>query len=190
MKHNDLRQVLVLVDGQIDFIRGSLANYKGEEVLANMVDVIREYREEYGENLYIYVTRDTHYSDYLDTLEGRKLPVKHCLKDTEGWQICPEIEEELEIARSQNIHVEYIDKVTFGSSILRQKIVDLSITHDLVVTFIGVCTDICVISNAIILREAFPNMEMAVIRKATAGVTPEKEEAALIVLDSCQIDVI
>lgn len=187
---NDLRHVLVVVDMQEDFVFGSLGNYQGADVLHNVVDVINDYVNQYGDDLYIYVTRDTHYSDYLDTLEGKKLPVKHCIKGTDGWEVCSEIIEALEVAKTKNIHVEYIDKNTFGSSELKKKIVDLSLSHDLKIAFTGLCTDICVVSNALLLREALPDTEISVIKKATSGVTPEKEEAALLVMESCQIDII
>lgn len=187
---NELKHILVVVDMQEDFVSGSLGNYQGCDVLHHVVDVINDYANQYGDDLYIYATRDTHYSDYLDTFEGKKLPVKHCIKGTDGWEVCSEIVEALEGAKTKNVYVEYIDKNTFGSSILKQKIVDLSLTYDLKIAFTGLCTDICVISNALLVREALPDTEISVVRKATSGVTPEKEEAALLVMESCQIDIV
>ena len=122
----------------------------------------------------IIFTRDTHEENYLDTAEGKKLPVIHCIKGTDGWQIIPELEAE---------GCEYIDKPTFGW---------LNWggfgEHD-EIELVGVCTDICVVSNALILKAMYPEAVISVDAGCCAGVTPEKHEAALETMKSCQIDV-
>lgn len=173
-----MHSTLVIVDMQNDFITGSLASKEAEKVVPKIVERVKS-----GFYDDIFATRDTHLENYMDTLEGKKLPVPHCIKDTEGWQIQKDIGDALKEA---DAYVQYIDKYTFGSLLLPTKIKDSTEQIDIV----GVCTDICVVSNALSLRMFYPNMLIRVIADECAGVTPELHEAALKVMQSCQIDVV
>ena len=168
--------VLVVVDMQNDFIDGALGT-------AEAVKIVDRVTEEIGKDCYdqVIATLDTHEEDYMQTLEGKYLPVPHCINGTEGWKIRKEIMDALEKRNAL-----LIEKPTFGSEVLVEKIKELQPDT---ITLIGLCTDICVISNALLLRAACRNTEMCVIQDCCAGVTPEKHEAALKVMESCQIQV-
>lgn len=168
--------VLVVVDMQNDFIDGALGT-------AEAVKIVDRVTEEIGKDCYdqVIATLDTHEEDYMQTLEGKYLPVPHCVNGTEGWKIRKEIMDALEKRNAL-----LIEKPTFGSEVLVEKIKELQPDT---ITLIGLCTDICVISNALLLRAACRNTEMCVIQDCCAGVTPEKHEAALKVMESCQIQV-
>ena len=167
-------QFLIVVDMQKDFVDGALGSPEAVAVVPAVCEKIRAFDGD------VIVTYDTHAADYLHTAEGVKLPVPHCIKDTDGWQI----RAELDALR----RTEAIDKLTFGSSVL----VDvLKAEKDIEsITFVGLCTDICVISNAIMIKNYFPSVKVTVDASCCAGVTPEKHTAALEVMKSCQIDVI
>lgn len=157
-------KVLIVIDMQNDFVIGTLGNKEAQAKI-----------KEYGDcGDWMIFTRDTHGENYLDTPEGKKLPVKHCINGTEGWQIVPGLEVE---------NCEYIDKPTFGW--LNWEGFGLNDEIELV----GVCTDICVISNALILKAKYPEATISVDASCCAGVTPEKHNAALETMKSCQIDV-
>ena len=160
--------ILVVVDMQNDFIDGTLGTAEAEAIVPNVVDRIKNF------NGLVLATRDTHGENYLETPEGKKLPVKHCVKGTDGWQIVPGLETE---------NCEYIDKPTFGW--LNWD----GFAEDDKIELIGVCTDICVVSNAIILKAKYPEAVISVDADCCAGVTPEKHKAALETMKSCQIDV-
>ena len=171
-----MTRVLIVIDMQNDFINGSLGT---EEAVQIIPQVIREIEE--GHYDQIFATMDTHQINYLDTYEGKNLPVEHCIKDTKGWQLNPLVKEAL---AGENAVI--IEKPTFGSEAL-VKAVDA--VHPDEITLIGLCTDICVASNALMLRAAFHEIPMRVISHACAGVTPEKHSAALQVMASCQIEI-
>lgn len=171
-----MTKILIVVDMQNDFVDGSLGTPEAQRILATVIREIRDPRYEM-----VYATMDTHPQNYLETFEGKNLPVVHCVKGTKGWQINPLVLQELDKRKAV-----LVEKPTFGSVDLvhaMQKIQPEDIT------LIGLCTDICVISNALMLRAAMPDVPIHVISDACAGVTPQKHDAALLVMSSCQIDI-
>lgn len=174
-------KILVIVDMQNDFVTGALGSKEAQAAVPNIVDLV-----ETGEYDRIYATLDTHKSNYLETLEGKKLPVPHCIEYTNGWLIQPDI---LDALQRTETKVEYITKPTFGSFELERCIEwDITGKEDDCIDIVGVCTDICVVSNALILRAACPDTTVRVIVNACAGTTPENHKAALAVMKACQID--
>lgn len=172
-----MRKILVVVDMQNDFIDGSLGTKEAQAIVDNVVAEIANY-----DPVNIFVTRDTHPENYLDTQEGKNLPVVHCVKNTKGWEINEKIAKALRNA-------EIIDKPTFGSKILAEKIAAIAEKEDIEVTLIGLCTDICVVSNALLIKAYVPEIPMRVIASCCAGVTPESHEAALKTMAMCQVKV-
>lgn len=173
-----MEKILVVVDMQKDFVDGSLGTPEAQAIVKNAVDKIKNFDGT------IYVTYDTHGENYMDTAEGEKLPVPHCIEGTEGWELNCEIAKALE-------NKEYISvkKPTFGSVDLPQIIADNHNTDAMEIELIGLCTDICVISNALLLKANFPEIKIAVDKNCCAGVTPEKHNSAIDVMASCQIEV-
>lgn len=129
----------------------------------------------------IYVTRDTHGENYLETAEGKKLPVVHCVKETEGWELHPEIE-----ALAEPSHI--IDKPTFGSLKLMELLEQENQKERLEIELVGLCTDICVVSNALLLKAAMPENTIRVDGSCCAGVTPPSHKAALLTMSMCQVE--
>ena len=177
-----MKKVLIVVDMQNDFITGSLGTQEAEAIVGSVVEKIKTYKEQGHQIIY---TRDTHDETYLTTHEGQKLPVVHCIKGSLGWQLHPEIEKTL-------THKEQVyDKGTFGSVELGEKIKDFSRqVSDLQIELVGVCTDICVISNALLLKAYVPECKISVDAKCCAGVTPESHNNALKAMKMCQIDIL
>lgn len=169
-------KILIVVDMQNDFIDGALGTKEAEKIVANVKEKIDTYRSNNDEVIF---TRDTHFDDYLETQEGKNLPVKHCIKDTFGWQISSK----LDVADSV-----VIDKPTFGSTKLMEYL--LSKQNISEIQLVGLCTDICVISNAFLLKAALPEVLISVDSKCCAGVTPESHNRALESMKTCQIMVI
>lgn len=172
-----MSDILVVVDVQNDFVDGSLGSKEAQEIIPYVVQEI-----ESGKYTKIFVTLDTHQENYLETFEGKHLPVKHCIKDSDGWKVNEKVQEAL-----NQVECIYVEKPTFGSQKLVEKIVDMKPET---VTFVGLCTDICVLSNALLTRAALYQTPIQVLSKACAGVTKEKHEAALEVMKSCQIDIL
>ena len=171
-----MQTVLVVVDMQNDFIDGAL----GTKEAVAIVDNVRKKIE--GFEGTVLFTRDTHYEDYMDTQEGSNLPVPHCIKGTKGW----EIREELEALRT----TEAIDKVTFGSSKLPEVLHKMHEENPIEsITFVGLCTDICVISNVMVTKAFLPEVPIIVDAACCAGVTPESHKNALDALKVCQVKV-
>ena len=170
-----MRKLLVVVDMQNDFIDGALGTAEALAIVENVKAKIREYDPED-----VFVTMDTHAPDYLSTQEGRNLPVEHCIKGTEGWQIRSDIAELLTGA-----HV--YEKPTFGSTALAKDIAEIAAAEDIEIELIGLCTDICVVSNALLLKATMPEVEISVDPACCAGVTPESHEAALLTMQMCQV---
>lgn len=166
-----MKKTLIVVDMQNDFINGSLGTKEAQAIVDNVKRKITEY-ELRGDK--IIFTRDTHEADYLDTPEGKKLPVEHCIYGTHGWKIA----EGLEVP-----NCELIDKPNFGYVYWENR--DYG-----EIEMIGLCTDICVVSNALILKAMYPNVEITVDASCCAGVTPETHKAALATMRMCQINVI
>ena len=172
---------LIVVDMQNDFIDAALGTPEAQAIVPAVLDRIRAAREA-GET--IIATLDTHAPDYMNTSEGKKLPVPHCIAGTDGWKIRPEIMD----AMGDAILVE---KPTFGSVRLPQIVAELADDPAaMTVELIGLCTDICVVSNTLLLKANFPEADIRVRAACCAGVTPEKHLAALETMRSCQIDVI
>lgn len=170
-------QVLIVVDMQKDFTTGVLGNPETASVVERAAEYIRNFRENQPDGK-IIATLDTHSADYMNTQEGRNLPVPHCIRGSDGWQIVPEIDAVL----GNCIRLE---KITFGATDLPFAVGrDENIEE---IQLIGVCTDICVISNAMILKAAFPEVPVKVIADCCAGVTPESHRTALDAMKACQI---
>jgi len=169
-----MAKILIVVDMQNDFIDGTLGTAEAVAIVPYVKSLIENFD---GKVLF---TRDTHFENYLDTQEGKNLPVKHCIKDTHGWQIRGELDA---LRKTQPI-----DKLTFGSSDLPQLLAKED--HIESVTFVGLCTDICVISNVMITKAFFPEVPVIVDAKACAGVTPESHKNALEAMKMCQVKVV
>lgn len=172
-----MRKILVVVDMQKDFIDGSLGTKEAQAIVTPVIEKMKSY-----DKSDIYVTRDTHGENYLDTAEGKKLPVVHCVEGTEGWQLHPEIE-----ALAEPEHI--INKPTFGSMTLMEQLKAENEKEPLEIELVGLCTDICVVSNALLLKAAMPENSIKIDASCCAGVTPKSHEAALTTMQMCQIEV-
>ena len=175
------QKFLIVVDMQNDFIDGALGTPEAVAVVNAVVDRIRACREN---GYQVIATLDTHGDDYLNSAEGKKLPVRHCIRGTEGWQLNPEVREVLGDAV-------LVEKPAFGSVRLPEIIRENTEPGEpITMEIMGLCTDICVVSNALLLKANFPEAKIAVNTRCCAGVTPEKHMAALETMGSCQIDLI
>lgn len=175
------RKFLIVVDMQKDFIDGSLGTAEAQAIVPAAAAYIRACRDT---GYTVIATLDTHEENYLETAEGKKLPVRHCIRGTEGWALNPVIREAAE-------GCVLLEKPTFGSVRLPGIIAEnLQPGDRLTVDLIGLCTDICVVSNTLLLKAAFPEAAIRVKADCCAGVTPEKHAAALETMASCQIDLI
>lgn len=174
--------VLVVVDMQKDFIDGSLGTKEAAAIVPAVVEKIRKFEGK------VIATRDTHGEDYLESAEGKHLPVVHCVKDTPGWQINGEVAEAL----GGKEGVRLIDKPTFGSVELGEYVKQLNDTEEPVekITLAGLCTDICVISNALLLKAYLPEVPIEVDISCCAGVTPRSHEQAAEAMKMCQIEIV
>jgi nicotinamidase-related amidase len=169
-RRTNMKKTLIVIDMQNDFIDGSLGTAEAQAIVDNVKNKIKKYQSA-GDQ--IIFTRDTHQSNYLETNEGKHLPVEHCIEGTKGWQIA----EGLEVSGAI-----YIDKPSFGY--LDWKQFDLE-----EVEMVGLCTDICVVSNALIIKATYPEIRVSVDASCCAGVTPESHEAALTTMKMCQVEV-
>ena len=167
-------KILIVVDMQKDFIDGALGTAEAVAIVPSVIEKIKEY--ENSDSLVIY-TKDTHFENYMDTREGRHLPVPHCIKGTAGHEI-PD-----EILRGHDL---IIEKPTFGSTELVSYLENIEFDE---VELIGLCTDICVVSNALLIKARFPEREVSVDSSCCAGVTPATHEAALTTMKMCQINI-
>ena len=200
-------KAVIFIDVQKDFIDGALQNKKAIEVTPKIVDFAKECVDAYCNDatsyIKIYATRDTHEkttyccklidnelddvpkSGYFATLEGKKLPVEHCIEGTDGWMIDNRLMEVLDGKCT------FVNKPTFGSFDLAEIIAEDSENDDLnEIVLCGFVTDICLLSNALLLRAKFPNTKITVMKDLCAGTTDENHEAALKVMQSCQIEVV
>ena len=168
-------KVLCVIDMQNDFIDGTLGTAEAVAIVGNVKDKIDLYRQN-GDT--VIFTRDTHYDNYMNTAEGAKLPVPHCIKDSDGWQISSA----LTVGDSA-----VIDKPTFGSVELGNYISSFEKVEEIEV--IGLCTDICVISNVLLLKANMPEVPISVDSSCCAGVTPESHSNALAAMKMCQIEI-
>lgn len=173
-----MKRFLVVVDMQNDFIDGALGTPEAVAITDAAAHKIREFDGE------IFVTYDTHFDNYMQSAEGKKLPVPHCIKGTHGHELNEKIKSALSGKK-----VTEVEKLTFGSVDLPQKIAKSADGMDFSVELLGLCTDICVVSNALLLKAAFPEISITVDSSCCAGVTPSSHEAALTTMRMCQIDV-
>lgn len=166
-----MKKTLIVVDMQNDFIDMALGTKEAVAIVPNVKKKIQQYKENGDE---IIFTRDTHFENYMETPEGKKLPVPHCIKGTKGWEI------------ADGLYVEgckIIDKPNFGWPNWKEETLED-------VELIGLCTDICVVSNALIIKATFPDANVKVDKTCCAGVTQESHEAALMTMQMCQIDIV
>ena len=172
-----MQEILVVVDMQNDFVTGPLGTPEARTILPKVAEKVKNFP---GRVLF---TRDTHEENYLESREGKALPVPHCIRGTRGWELCPE----LETLRKE----EPVDKCTFGSTGLGEVLRAADQYGEKIgkITLVGVCTDICVISNALLLRAFLPEAEIAVDAACCAGVTPESHQTALRAMKACQITI-
>ncbi len=167
-------QVLVVVDMQNDFIDGALGTQEAVLIVPKVAEKIKNFSGK------IIATRDTHGADYLDTQEGKILPVAHCIRESSGWEIQAEIKE--------LISEPPVDKETFGSVELWRQLKALDEKEKIEkITLVGLCTDICVISNALLAKAFLPETPVAVDAACCAGVTPESHNRALLAMQTCQV---
>lgn len=172
-------KVLVVVDMQHDFVDGALGSPAAQAIVPQVAAKIRAYQEA-GD--YIICTRDTHRENYPQTQEGKNLPIPHCIRGTQGWQILEQLECE---------DLPKVDKGTFGSRELPQVLAQAFPNGDMdSIELVGLCTDICVISNAMVLKAFFPEVPILVDSACCAGVTPQSHENALEAMKVCQIAVL
>lgn len=171
-----MKKLLIIIDMQNDFVTGSLGTPEAQAIVPNIKAKIDKYKEKGWD---VVFTQDTHFAeDYINTLEGKKLPIPHCIYCTEGWKVIPELEK---------VDYEHFVKTTFGLEDWPTLLDSCGYEE---IELVGVCTDICVVSNALALRMFYPNTPIIVDASCCAGVTLEKHKAALEVMKSCQIDVI
>ena len=179
-----MKRILVVVDMQNDFIAGVLGTKEAQDIVDNVCEKIRAFDGE------ILVTLDTHETDYLNTQEGVHLPVEHCIRNTDGWRLQEKVQSALTEKEAAGYKVAYFEKPTFGSTDLANYLAKRNADKPVEqITLIGVCTDICVVSNALLVKAILPEVELVVDAACCAGVTPEKHQAALETMRSCQIRV-
>ena len=165
---------LIVVDMQVDFITGSLGSELAAAIVPNVVKKVKTFDGK------VIFTRDTHFEDYMNTQEGKNLPVPHCIKDSDGWQICDELKPWADTV---------VDKLTFGSIELPKLLESFGGPIEKI-ELCGLCTDICVISNAMVLKAAFPEVPITVDSSCSAGVTVESHNTALDAMKAVQIEII
>lgn len=174
-----MKHILIVVDIQKDFVDGALGTAEAVAMVPNAVKKIREFEGD------IFVTYDTHFENYMESAEGAKLPVPHCIKGTDGWELDKNVAKALD-----GKDFSRVEKLTFGSVELPSLVRDAVGNEDFDITLIGLCTDICVASNALILKANFPEKEIYVDSSCCAGVTVDTHNAALTTMKMCQINVI
>lgn len=179
-----MKKITIVIDMQNDFLTGSLANPDAVSIIPSVLDQIKN-------SDYVMYTRDTHGENYLETQEGKNLPVPHCVEGTHGWQIVDDLDPH-SIADIKMWHI--VNKPTFGDVNIWMDMYFADLVNwngdGVEVTFCGTCTDICVVSNAMIVKSLYPELVVNVKADACAGLTPEKHKAALEVMSSCQINII
>lgn len=173
-----MKKILVVVDMQKDFVDGALGTAEAIAIVPRVVQKIRQFQGD------IFVTFDTHFENYMDTAEGKALPVVHCVKGTPGWQLDGEVAKALE-GKAYTA----VEKLTFGSKEL-PALIGLAGGEDFSIELMGLCTDICVVSNALMLKAHFPEIPIFIHADCCAGVTPASHEAALATMKMCQIQIL
>lgn len=171
-----MQNILIVVDMQNDFIDGALGTPEAQSIVPAVKELIKSHTGR------VIFTKDTHSPDYLSTSEGKNLPVEHCIKGTYGWEIADSLKEYAN---------EVIEKPTFGSMDLAEQLKKENEKDPIgKITLVGLCTDICVISNALLLKATFPEVQISIIEGACAGVTPESHKNAISAMKMCQITII
>ncbi|MBR3908851.1 MAG: cysteine hydrolase [Clostridia bacterium] len=173
-----MKKILIVVDMQKDFVDGALGTIEAQGIVENVVEKIKNHDGD------IIVTYDTHFENYMQTQEGKNLPVPHCIKGTDGWQLDKKVQFSLE-----NREYKTIEKLTFGSTELPEYIKANYNEKDIEIELIGLCTDICVVSNALLLKANFLETKISVDANCCAGVTVDTHNAALTTMKMCQIEV-
>lgn len=191
-------KIFIVVDVQEDFVYGSLGSAAAEKIVPKIANKILSFRDK---DTLILRTRDTHFKDYLNSLEGKNLPIVHCIKGEKGHEIVEEIRSAYALAYNNILHLnevvpelshlEVIDKITFGSIDLQEVLSTLALQETIEdITFVGLCTGICVLSNAILAKATLPEVPINVIADCCACVTPESHKTALEAMKLCQINII
>lgn len=173
-----MKKILVVVDMQKDFVDGALGSKEAVAIVNNVTDKIINFDGD------IVVTYDTHPENYMETQEGKNLPVPHCIKGTDGWKLDSKVQEAV-----SKKEFKAITKPTFGSTELPEYIKTNYNPDEIEIELVGLCTDICVVSNALLLKANFPETKISVDASCCAGVTPESHNAALTTMKMCQINV-
>lgn len=172
-----MQDILIVVDMQNDFIDGTLGTKEAVAIVPRVKEKIASFSGP------VIFTRDTHPENYMETQEGKNLPVPHCIKGTEGWQIRPELD--------RLRKTEPVDKPGFGSVELGQMLLDMNEKEPIAsVTLIGLCTDVCVISNALIIKAFLPEVPVRVDAACCAGISPESHDNALSAMSMCQVEIL
>ena len=174
-----VKKILIVVDMQKDFVDGALGTAEAVAIVDNVVDKIKNFDGD------IIVTYDTHAENYMETQEGKNLPVPHCIKDTDGWKLDAKVQAALDKKTYKAI-----EKPTFGSTELPEYIRANYDPAEIEIELIGLCTDICVVSNALLMKANFLETKVSVDASCCAGVTVESHNAALLTMKMCQVSVI
>lgn len=174
-----MKKLLFVIDMQNDFIDGALGTKEAQSILPAVIERVRSFDGD------VIFTRDTHFDDYMETQEGKNLPVPHCIKGTPGWELAPELEK---LRQERNAPV--FDKLTFGCKELPAYLEEHYPEGLESAEFIGVCTDICVISNALLIKAFCPEAEVCVRAGCCAGVTPQSHQTALAAMRACQVKIL
>ena len=180
MENENIKKILIVIDMQNDFVFGSLGTDEAKQI----VDLIKDKILTYDKND-VYATRDTHHDNYLETLEGRNLPIKHCIEGTKGHEIVDEL-------KSLILEGNIFNKETFGSIDLSNRIKQIYDENDgnIEIEICGLCTDICVISNALLLKAKMPEVKISLDKNLTEGVNRDLKESAIKTMRSCQVNII
>ena len=174
-----MKKLLIVVDMQKDFVDGALGSKEAVAIVDNVVNKIKSFDGD------VIVTYDTHFENYMETQEGKRLPVPHCIKGTDGWKLNEKVQAALD-----GREYAAIEKPTFGSTELPEYIKANYGTTELEIELVGLCTDICVVSNALLLKANFLEARVSVDVSCCAGVTVDSHNAALVTMKMCQVNVI
>ena len=173
-----MKKILVVVDMQKDFVDGALGSAEAAAIVDNVVNKIETFEGD------VIVTYDTHPENYMDTQEGKNLPVPHCIKGTDGWKLDAKVQ-----AAVDKIECKFIEKPTFGATELPEYIKANYDPAEIEIELIGLCTDICVVSNALLIKANFLETKVSVDAACCAGVTADSHNAALLTMKMCQVNV-
>lgn len=178
------KKFLVVVDMQNDFVDGALGTKEAELIVSKVAEKINGFAGE------ICYTLDTHYDNYMDTQEGKNLPVKHCIKGTEGHDLCPAVAQAIQGKIDSGCHIKGFLKETFGSTDLVEYLAEYNKNEGIEeITFVGLCTGICVISNAMMTKAFMPELPIKIDASCCACVTPESHKTALEAMKLCQMEI-